>query len=232
MTLLSKNEVIALKIVRSNKSPNVLLTEGFRSSTYDSRIGEIVTQSGICENDTFTLKPRGIVWLISKERFKLPENITGITTLRTTWTRQGILTLTVGIIDPCYDGPLTTAVINFGKNDFCIQKGDTFFRTAFFKHSVDDVHPRKEERGPYMNSVVADSHYFSDTFLTIDSLSKEIAPKIWGLPRWGLIIGLVGLGIAIFGLIVPQVWSVSAEVNQKNYRIEQLEKRIEALERQ
>lgn len=230
MTLLSKNEVLALQIVKRNKPPNVLITEGFRSSTYDSRIGEIVTKSGVCKADTYTLKPRGIVWLISEERFELPNNVTGLTTLRTTWTRQGILTLTVGIVDPCYNGPLTTAVINFGKNDFCIQKGESFFRTAFFKHEVGDVEPREEGQKEYEKSVITDSHHFSDTFLTIDSLSEEIAPKIWGLPRLGLKIGIVALGLSVFGLIVPQVWGISAEIMKKNIQIEQLEERIEALE--
>ena len=230
MTLLSKREVIALQIVKRNKTPNVLVTEGFRSSTYDSHIGEIISKSGICQNDTYTLKPRSIVWLVSEERFDLPNNVTGLTTLRTTWTRKGILTLTVGIVDPCYNGPLTTAVINFGKNDFPIQKGDTFFRTAFFSHTPEDGVPRNEEENDYRKSVVADSNHFSESFLTIDSLASELVPKMWGLPRWGLIAGLIAFIIALIGLIMPPVFSVASEIASKNYKIEQLENRIQTLE--
>lgn len=231
MTLLSKNEVIALQIVKTNKTPNVLVTKGFRSSTYDSHIGEIISKSGVCENETYTLKPRGIVWLISEERFDLPNNVTGLTTLRTTWTRKGILTLTVGIVDPLYNGPLTTAVINFGKNDFCIQKGKPFFRTAFFRHDAEETDPRDEDAIEYRKDVISDSTHFSESFLTIDSLASELVPKMWGLPRWGLIAGFIAFIIALIGLVLPPVYSVASEIADKNHKIEILEKRIQTLEK-
>lgn len=230
MTLLSKQEIIDLNIVRRNDLPSLSVTEGFRSSTFDSRVGTIVTKSGVCEKETYTLKPRGIVWLISAERFRMPDDVTGITTLRTTWTRQGILTLTVGIVDPCYDGPLTTAVINFGKNDFCIKSGEPFFRTAFFKHKKSENEARSEEESQYRKSVISDSNHFSDNFLTIDSLAQELVPKIWGLPRVGAIIGVVALGLALFTLVLPPVIGLGKEILEKNVKIEELEKRIQVLE--
>ena len=231
MTLLSKQEIIDLNIVRRNDLPSLSVTEGFRSSTFDSRVGTIVTKSGVCEKETYTLKPRGIVWLISVERFRMPDDVTGITTLRTTWTRQGILTLTVGIVDPCYDGPLTTAVINFGKNDFCIKVGDPFFRTAFFKHEKSENEVRFEEEVNYRKSVISDTNYFSDNFLTIDSLATELVPKMWGVPRWGLWIGFSAFALALFGLIVPSVVGLADEITAKNQKIELLEERVKALEK-
>ena len=230
MTLLSKQEIIDLNIVRRNDLPSLSVTEGFRSSTFDSRVGTIVTKSGVCEKETYTLKPRGIVWLISAERFRMPENVTGITTLRTTWTRQGILTLTVGIVDPCYDGPLTTAVINFGKNDFCIKEGEPFFRTAFFKHEISENEVRSEEEAEYRKSVISDTNHFSDNFLTIDSLAQELVPKMFSLPRWGVKIGLGALILGLLALVLPPAIGINNEIIQKNVKIEALEKRIQVLE--
>ena len=37
-----------------------------------------------------------MVWVLSKEEFALPKDVTGLATLRTTFTKQGILALNVG----------------------------------------------------------------------------------------------------------------------------------------
>jgi deoxycytidine triphosphate deaminase len=50
------------------------------------------------------LEPREMVWILSKEEFALPKDVTGFATLRTTFTKQGILALNVGIIDPFLTG--------------------------------------------------------------------------------------------------------------------------------
>jgi deoxycytidine triphosphate deaminase len=61
----------------------------------------------------YFLEPREMVWVLSKEEFRMPANVTGLATLRTTFTKQGILALNVGIIDPLFEGPISTALITF-----------------------------------------------------------------------------------------------------------------------
>ncbi len=162
--------------------------------------------------------------------------MTGITTLRTTWTRKGLLTLTVGIVDPCYDGYLSTAVINFSNTAFSLQKGDTFFRTAFFQHEkADSAKGRSETEEGYRNSVVQESNLFSETFLSVDSLADEVASNIFGMPknaaRIATIIGMIALLIGFAGLIVPPALNLSTEVAHKNAKIELLEERLREIER-
>ena len=232
MNILTNNEIINLKIIRDEHGNTIKSGDGIRATTYDATIGKIITKGGEIEADTFVLKPRGIAWVISKEMFHLPKTVTGITTLRTSWTRKGILTLTVGIVDPEYNGPLSTALINFGSDDFCIEKEKPFFRTAFFNHQESCSKKREETMQGYRNSVVKDTISFSDTFLTMDSLGKELIPEIWKIPRWGLYIGIFGLGLAIFGMILPQVTSLSKEVFIKNTKIENLEMEITNLKKE
>lgn len=227
---MTKDEILDYKIVRRLELPSILVTEGFRNTSYDSQVGKIITKQGEHLADTYMLKPRGIVWLVSSTRFVMPENVTGITTLRTTWTREGILTLTVGVVDPGYNGPLTTAVINFGKEEFCIRKGERFFRTVFFNHNAVNPVSRVESADEYIKSVHADTTKFSESFLTIDSLATELVPKMWGIPRWGLVLGVVAFGLALFGLIIPPVVGLGKEITYKNQKIELLEERIEKLE--
>src|SRR5712691_5628323 len=93
----------------------------------------------------YFLEPREMVWVLSKEEFDMPADVTGFATLRTTFTKQGILALNVGIIDPLFRGPISTALINFSDRPRAIRIGDKFFRIAFFPHSdVSAYHPKDE----------------------------------------------------------------------------------------
>jgi len=223
-TLLTAKQIIDLGIVSPNNDDAV------RPTTIDATIGHIITKKGICKEQCMNIPPRGIAWIMSQELYKLPNNITGITTLRTTWTRKGILTLTVGIVDPGYQGYLGTAVINFGKNDFPITKGDTFFRTTFFQHDEVQGIDRCEDEQAYLNSVLQDSAAFSDNFLTIDTLAEDLIPKIFGFPRWGVILTAIGLVLAVFALVLPPAIGLNYELAQKNASVYALEKEVVSLE--
>src|SRR3984893_17408438 len=87
--------------------------ENLKNSTYDLTVGEIIPIGKEAVRaralaraqreeplTTYFLEPREMVWVLSKEEFDLPKDVTGLATLRTTFTKQGILALNVGIIDP------------------------------------------------------------------------------------------------------------------------------------
>ncbi len=86
------------------------------------------------------MKPREIVWVVSKERFNIKTyNVTALVTLRSTFTKQGLLALDVGLVDPDYEGPIGSVVINFSKNDIALDEGEPFFRVIFMSHpSIQD----------------------------------------------------------------------------------------------
>jgi len=224
--LLTQKELKSLDFIRcaDGGSP-----KGWRGATYDTRVGEIITRMGVHDNETYTLKPRGIVWLLSAEDYKIPQDVTGITTLRTGWTKKGLLTLTAGIVDSGYEGPLSTAVINFSGKEVNICKGEVFFRTAFMFHEKVDTEGMKITRDEYREKLIKDSTSFSESFLTIDTLAPEIAPKILGAPRMALYITLTGLGLALLGLLYLPLKDLTNQVIFKNLS---LEERIEALEKE
>lgn len=224
MTLLPSTTVKARGLVTNDQN------NGWRATTYDSTVGEIIGPKGKVKGDSFTLKPRCIAWVISKETFSLPKSITGITTLKTGWTKKGVLTLTVGIVDPGYNGPLSTAVVNFGGKKFDIDKGDAFFRTAFFEHEEVSIEEQAVERQEYIKTVRSDASHFSESFLTIDSLAEEIAPKIFGMPRWPIALAFIAMFLAVVGIIMVPLTNLGAEIFMKNSRIDALQKRIDDLE--
>lgn len=233
------HELLTSKQVMDSGIVTPLSGNSRRPTTIDATIGEIITKSGVCKEQTVNIPPRGIAWIKSLERFTLPNDVTGISTLRTTWTRKGILTLTVGIVDPGYDGYLGTAVINFSKNEFALTKGDTFLRTAFFKHAPTEGIERSETEDGYLNSVIQDSAAFSETFLTIDTLADEVVPKVFGLPKLAAQIAAAGLILALLALTLPPAMGLVTEFAKKDVElaivksdVAELQTEIDALQAQ
>src|SRR5271170_7949988 len=132
--------------------------ENLKNSTFDLTVGEIIPigkdairTRGLAKRRreeslaTHFLKPREMVWVLSKEEFALPKDVTGLATLRTSYTKQGILALNVGIIDPFFHGPISTALINFSDRARPIRVGEKFFRVAFFEHTDVTAHHARDE---------------------------------------------------------------------------------------
>lgn len=224
MNLLTRSEIQALNIVQNDQP------RGWRDTTYDSTVGRILTREGELKTQSHTLKPRAIAWVISAERFVLPSTVTGLTTLRTTWTKRGILTLTVGIVDPGYESHLSTAVINFSKTDFVISVGEPFFRTVFFKHLDTAARKTGGTSDEYRNQVLSDSAYSSETFLTVDTLANEISHTLFSLPKWGVKIGLGALGLALVALVVPLAFGYWLETAKWHGSVQNLEERVKTIE--
>lgn len=149
----------------------------YRATTYDLRVGIIIKPDGeTCT--TCSIPPQGIVEIVSKERIKLDKNVSGFATVKTSMSNQGLLALNIGIIDPEYEGPISTFLLNFSKNDLVIGEGESFIRT----HFVDIVEPGLSSK----SVIISSSDYilskrkkvrsaFGDTFLNIDLVVREVA---------------------------------------------------------
>jgi deoxycytidine triphosphate deaminase len=226
--ILSSEEVYSKGFVKpDNRDPN----RTNPPTTVNAKVGEIVDPKGkVLGASSYRLPPRGIAWLVSSERVEMPDNMTGLSTLRTTWTRKGILTLTVGIVDPGYHGYLSTAVINFGRRPFTINKGDEFLRTIFFDHDLVEAISRVEQTDAYLNSVIADTDSFSDTFLTIDSLAVDIRNRIFGLPSLAIQLGIIGVILALLALALVPAYDTYFHNSNQTERIIVLEQKLKALE--
>jgi deoxycytidine triphosphate deaminase len=175
MTMITGEKILNDGLIQNGSRDNL------KHSTYDLTVGRIfkVGQDPSKEESpsVYFLKPREIVWILSNEEFKMPKNVTGLATLRTTYTKVGVLALNVGIIDPLFTGPISTALINFSDRPRRIDVGEKFFRVAFFEH--DDVsmyHPRDENihRDEYISNLETTSFTeFSQNFMNIPSLEDE-----------------------------------------------------------
>jgi deoxycytidine triphosphate deaminase len=187
-------------IVGSEILDRFLITDGeaenLKHATYDLTIGEIfpVDKEGYKEKrqnpiSSYAIKPNEAVWLLSKEEFQLPATVTGLATLRTTFTKQGLVAFNVGIIDPFYKGPISTVLLNFSRRSVEVELGDKFFRVLFFEHDdVTEHHAQDEnvDRAKYRKDITSYAlNDYSQSFLDIPVFDNEFYSKTTWQLFWG-----------------------------------------------
>ena len=147
-----------------------------QGSGFDLTIGRIYNSKGQNVAGPFTLKPSHMVQVASAQVFDLPDDITGHVTYKTTLTSKGIWALTVGIVDPGWDGPISTTLLNFSRIDHVISEGDPFLRVSFFEHA--HVPSEGLRKAPlleeYLKNVQrAAASVFPETFLDNMELARQ-----------------------------------------------------------
>lgn len=170
-----------------------------KGSSFDLTIGTIFDHEGEKVKGHFTLQPGQMVQVISAEVFNLPPTITGHVTYKTNLTKKGIWALTIGIVDPGWDGPITTSLLNFSKVAFVLQPGAPFLRVSFFEH---DPAPDKLIRkmgtldGYEKEALEAAITVFPRTFLNQEAISTRAKQSVLNTIRkeglaWVVLIGLI-----------------------------------------
>jgi deoxycytidine triphosphate deaminase len=128
--ILTDKSIKGLALVRNEDGTD----EHCKSASYDLTVGTIITPDGSTDKEDYALPPQGILKVISKERVVLPANVTAYVHVKTALCNEGVLSLNIGIVDPCWDGPLQRTLINFGKVPHRIHKGSVFGRITFHRH--------------------------------------------------------------------------------------------------
>ena len=207
--------------------------DGVRPTTYDATVGSIIRGGREIKGASFILKPREIIWLVSNESFDLGDSTTGLATLKTQWTHQGVLALNVGIVDPGWNGPLAAAVVNFSSSDFEIEIGKPFLRLLFHDHATipaNDLSPHSVSRPDYVRRVIGYSKSFSTTFLDMNGLSKTVADEVLAMPRWGLILSLVAVVVGLLAISIPVGVGIWTDGSNDKAKIATLETKVAELE--
>jgi deoxycytidine triphosphate deaminase len=183
--MLSGQEIKAAALIQGAEESN------YRAASYDLRVGRIIAPSGtgLFEGEEFIIPPQGMIEVISAERVKLPKDIAGYTTLKNRLCNKGVLAISIGIVDPLYEGLMSSTLINFSRSAVPLRAGDTFLRLTFHRYR-----PESEVIVPIMladQDYIADRRkkaevHFSDTFLNLrETIAKVSAPVMQQvLGRW------------------------------------------------
>ncbi|HWZ44247.1 MAG TPA: hypothetical protein VNW97_12280 [Candidatus Saccharimonadales bacterium] len=189
------------------------VASSYRAASYDLTIGKIIVpgEGRPKEYDEFIIPPQGMVEVISAERVKLPANIAGYTTLRNGLSSKGILAISVGIIDPLYQGLMSSTLINFSRSPVSLSTGLFFLRTTFHEYS-----PKRDLAPP---KLISDADYrsercrkvedrFSETFLDLKNTVAAVTPGILEevFERWKkrlfVWMPVIALSLAVTALLV------------------------------
>ena len=162
-----------------------------KSGGYYLRIHKIIPYPSEAETnpsyepvDTYALKPGCSAWIVSEEVFKINDtSITALVTLRSGFTKKGMMALDVGLVDSNYHGPIGTVVINISKNDILLQKHEEFFRVLFIQHDVVEAEFQypvsKYTHEAYIRERAAEiARDFPGTFLRMGEIEQRILDRL------------------------------------------------------
>src|SRR5580700_2190109 len=180
-----------------------------QGSSFDLTIGSIFDHKGKKVEGPFTIKPGHMVQVVSSEVFSLSDRFTGHVTYKTTLTKKGIWALTVGIVDPGWDGPVATTLLNFSRVDHAIAYGDPFLRVSIFEH--DPVPSDKLRKAPPLEDYLTDiqktaATMFPPTFLDSEKISEVAGAKVLDRIRKEALVWVVAIAV-LFTVIQ---WVVNA----------------------
>jgi deoxycytidine triphosphate deaminase len=184
----------------------------YRAATYDLSVGEIIpagpeAASGAASSE-YRLPPGGMVRVVSRESLRLPGGITGHVLLKNELCRTAVLAINIGVVDPGFVGPLSSTLINFGRAEFLVKRGQPFLRVSFHRCplSAKAADAAKWERGKYLErareEVLA---YSASTFLNVEQTAAKAAEKAFGsftrsLLLWATVAAVV---LALATIFVP-----------------------------
>jgi deoxycytidine triphosphate deaminase len=176
------------------------LPSGFRATSYDVRIAQIVTNDGALHG-SYKIPRQGIVQVISAERLRIPLNVTGIATVKTTLCNEGLLALNIGIIDPGYEGLISSFLVNFSNEARLLSHGEPFLRLQFQEMANPVPGPGfKEADADYRRFRQKVAPQFGSTFLNLSEEVEKAAKDEFVRWRTG-ILAAAGTAALILGVL-------------------------------
>jgi deoxycytidine triphosphate deaminase len=203
LSLLSGEEIKSLTLIENGIDENL-----YRASTYDLSVGDIIPAEGAPGGSEYNLPPGGTVRVVSKESLKLPNNITGHALLKNELCRKGVLALNIGVIDPGFEGPISSTLINFGRANFVVNQGAPFLRISFHRcpPSSKAEKSAKYSRDQYISRVKDEAAgYMAPTFLNMEATAKKAAETAFASFKESLVIWatVAAVLVALLAIFAP-----------------------------
>lgn len=173
---LNHEEIKKEKLIQNFVKPN------FDNASYDLRVDKIITVDGK-EKTEHEIMPNSMVFITSKERVMLSNNRIGHAFIKTRLSQKGIMANNIGIIDPQYDGHISTVLTNFGKNPYKLKEGEPFLRITISKFKTPEENIplgfQPQSQKEYLTKVKAlTMEYLDKYFINIDKVANGIEANV------------------------------------------------------
>ncbi len=165
MALLSKEEIVK-RFQRGELIDAPRRKDGdydVQPSSYDLSAGIIVRRTGaklpwqdkvkkyfydpsksLSEQDEVTIEPGQMMFVITQENVIMPKDLCGTVYSKNNLSRDGILALTTGHVDPGYKGAIVIRLINLKATDYTLALGKTIYTITFEELKYNDPNLLKE----------------------------------------------------------------------------------------
>lgn len=184
----------------------------FRASTYDLTIGDVIPggkeTTAPPSNGEYRLAAGGMIKVVARESLKLPDSITGHALPRNTLCTRGVLAINIGIVDPGFEGPISSTLINFGAADFILKPGPPFLRVSFHRcpESPKAANSEKWVRNKYIDRVREQVlAYSANTFLNLEETVAKAGDRAFGKFKEYLltVLAVAAAALALITVFVP-----------------------------
>jgi len=225
--ILGKAEIEAASKASPPLITNTDDPECFQPASYDLRIGtafwrgQVINSSHDKANEQFIIQPGEIVSILTLEELTLPNDMIATAFAINQQSREGLMVLNPGHVDPGYRGPLTVKAMNMQKVPLAISIGDRIF-TVIFQRLPKPTEPyrtteSREKREKTLNKIdVEKAPKGLSEILTIHEECpfttkgevQDIVIKHW--MSWATMI-LAVLAVIIAALAIVLTWSSSRD---------------------
>lgn len=204
--VLNRDEIVKRGLIEG------IVEKSLRDCSYDVTIAELFG-AGEKSSDEIVLDSQGIVLAISHEILRLPPDVCAHATVKTSLCREGVLAINIGVVDPGWQAPISSILLNFGKSTYRLHKGEAFLRLTFHTLNAPEKAsaPTVIDRASYTQAArrTFDSrmaHSFMDFKKAAEKASQEYIQDM----RNALLKYVPAAGFLLAVLTILANWGVSA----------------------
>ena len=128
-------------------------------------------------NDRYELKPNELIIFQTREKIRMPLNLSASYAALDSIAKQGILLINASLVEPGYEGYLSGVLLNFSSRNFFISPNMEIVKISFCEVTgevQDKLHERIDD---YTEQLQIKAQNYTKTFLDIDRIEKDVISK-------------------------------------------------------
>lgn len=128
-------------------------------------------------NDRYELNPNELIIFQTREKIKIPLNVSATYAALDSVAKQGVLLINASMVEPGYEGFLSGVLLNFSSRSFFIRPNMEIVKICF-NEVTGGVEGKLQERiDDYTGQLQIKAQNYTQTFLDVDRIEKDVISK-------------------------------------------------------
>lgn len=128
-------------------------------------------------NNRFELKPNELIIFQTREVVKMPLDLSATYAALDSVAKQGVLLINASMVEPGYEGYLSGVLLNFSSRSFYISPNMEIVKISFSEVTGGVQDKLHEKIDNYTEQLQEKAQYYTQTFLDIDRIEKDVISK-------------------------------------------------------